>query len=83
MIPDNNLIPDNNQILPYNNLLETQHFYSLINKSNVFNTHFLSLTYLSLPRPYLMIHLTLLTGIQYIKFTAVGERAVHITITMS
>jgi hypothetical protein len=28
-----------------------------------------------------MIHLTLFTGIQYIKFTAVGERAVHITIT--
>ena len=27
----NNRIPDNNQILPYNNLLETQHFYSLIN----------------------------------------------------
>jgi uncharacterized membrane protein len=25
--------------------------------------------------------LTLFTGIQYIKFTAVGERAVHITIT--
>jgi hypothetical protein len=44
-------------------------------------TFFVSLTYLSLPRPYLMIHLTLFTGIQYIKFTAVGERAVHITIT--
>jgi hypothetical protein len=28
-----------------------------------------------------MIHLTLFTGIQYIKLTAVGERAVHITIT--
>jgi hypothetical protein len=42
---------------------------------------FVSLTYLSLPRPYLMIHLTLFTGIQYIKFTAVGERAVHLTIT--
>ena len=28
-----------------------------------------------------MIHLTLFTGIQYLKFTAVGERAVHITIT--
>ena len=28
-----------------------------------------------------MIHLTLFTGIQYIKSTAVGERAVHITIT--
>ena len=30
-----------------------------------------------------MIHLTLFTGtgIQYVKFTAVGERAVHITIT--
>jgi hypothetical protein len=28
-----------------------------------------------------MIHLTLFTGIQYIKFTAVGERAVHMTIT--
>ena len=28
-----------------------------------------------------MIHLTLFTGIQYIKFTAVGKRAVHITIT--
>ena len=28
-----------------------------------------------------MIHLTLFTGIQYIKFTAVGEQAVHITIT--
>ena len=28
-----------------------------------------------------MIHLKLFTGIQYIKFTAVGERAVHITIT--
>ena len=27
-----------------------------------------------------MIHLTLFTGIQDIKFTAVGERAVHITI---
>ena len=28
-----------------------------------------------------MIHLTLFTGIQYIKFTPVGGRAVHITIT--
>jgi hypothetical protein len=28
-----------------------------------------------------MIHLILFTGIQYIKFTAVGKRAVHITIT--
>jgi hypothetical protein len=28
-----------------------------------------------------MIHLTLFTGIQHIKSTAVGERAVHITIT--
>ena len=28
-----------------------------------------------------MIHLTLFTGIQYIKYIVVGERAVHITIT--